>query len=479
MAMQALWAIGSRWCLLCCKRHCAGARRKFMKRMEGSRLIGRAFLGMTAVFVLLLLCVSPLRAQVDAGAILGTVTDASGSAVRGATVTMTNEGTNAALSTTTGNDGVYKFTPVRIGSYKLTVTFQGFETIVRTHVTVNVGENVVADFALKPGNVTTTVEVTAAAPVLQSQDASVGQVIDSKNVNDLPLNGRNFTFLAQLSAGVNSPQADTRGNAASGAFTANGLRAAQNNYLLDGIDNNSDTVDFLNGTNFVVLPPVDAIEEFKVQTSDFSAEFGRSGAAVLNATIKSGTNSFHGAAWEFFRNDKLDAADFFENAGGVPKGELRQNQFGFTAGGPVVIPKLFNGRNKVFFFGDYEGLRRVQGTILTGSVPTDAERASGYTNFQDLITGQSSVAARDDALGRLIPVGTVLDPATTRAVTAGVVDPVSGLVSPTTGFVRDPFGCSASMLSYSIAACPTLNIIPAGRLDPNAVKLLNLFPSPT
>ncbi len=118
----------------------------------------------------------------------------------------------------------------------------------------------------------------------------MGQVVDSKSINDLPLNGRNFTFLAQLSAGVNTPQADTRGNAASGAFSANGQRPSLNNYLLDGIDNNSDTVDFLNGTNFVVLPPVDAISEFKVQTTDFSAEFGRSGAAVLNATTKSGTN---------------------------------------------------------------------------------------------------------------------------------------------------------------------------------------------
>ena len=434
---------------------------------------------MTAAVVVLFLTALPLRAQVDTGAILGTVTDASGAEVRGATVTLTNEGTNATLSTTTGSDGGYKFTPVSIGQYTVTVNFQGFTTTTQKHITVNVGSEVVANFALKPGAVTETIEVASTTPVLETQDASVGQVVDSRSVNNLPLNGRNFTFLAQLSAGVNSPQADTRGNAASGAFAANGNRPAQNNYLLDGIDNNSDTVDFLNGTNFVVLPPVDAIEEFKVQTSDFSAEFGRSGAAVLNATIKSGTNSFHGAVWEFFRNDKLDAADFFENAGGVPKGELRQNQFGFTAGGPVVIPKLFNGRNKVFFFGDYEGLRRVQGTILTGSVPTDAERASGFTNFQDLITGQSSVAARDDALGRLIPVGTVLDPATTRAVTANVLDPVSGLVSPTTGFVRDPFGCAPTMTAFSIAACPTLNIIPAGRLDPNAVKLLNLYPSPT
>src|SRR5207237_4633361 len=143
--------------------------------------------------------------------------------------------------------------------------------------------------------------------------------------------------------GVNAPQADTRGNAATGAFAANGLRPAQNNYMLDGIDNNSDTVDFLNRTNFVILPPVDAIQEFKVQTTGFSAEFGRSGAAVLNATIKSGTNELHGAVWEFFRNDKLDAADFFENAGGIKKGELRQNQFSVSAGGPVVLPHLSDG----------------------------------------------------------------------------------------------------------------------------------------
>jgi len=311
------------------------------------------------LLVVLFSAATPLRAQVDTGAILGTVTDTSGGAVTSASVTLTNQGTNAALTITTGADGGYKFTPVRIGTYKIKVSLQGFQTVEKRDITVNVGADVVVDFTLKPGSVTETIEVASSVPVLSTQDASVGQVIDSRNVTNLPLNGRNFTFLAQLAAGVNSPQADTRGNAASGAFAANGLRPAQNNYLLDGIDNNSDTVDFLNGTNYVVLPPLDAIEEFKVQTSDFSAEFGRSGAAVLNATIKSGTNSFHGAVWEFFRNDKLDAADFFENAGGRPKGALRQNQFGFSAGGPVVIPKVYNGKNKLFFFGDYEGLRAV------------------------------------------------------------------------------------------------------------------------
>ncbi|MGA8273050.1 MAG: hypothetical protein WB919_15920, partial [Candidatus Sulfotelmatobacter sp.] len=262
--------------------------------------------------------------------------------------------------------------------------------------------------------------------------------------------------------------------------TANGNRPAQNNYMLDGIDNNSDTVDFLNGTNFVVLPPVDAIAEFKVQTSDFSAEYGRSGAAVLNATIKSGTNSFHGAAWEFFRNDKLDAADYFEDADGIAKGELRQNQFGVAIGGPVI-------KNKIFFFGDYEGLRRVQGTISTGSVPTLAERASGYTDLSDLITGQTSSGSLTDILGRTMPYGTILDPATTRAVKCGVAD-LSGLTVPCTntqtagtqiGFARDPFGtCGPTTAAYTLSGCG-LNQLPVGRLDPNAIKLLNLYPNPT
>ncbi len=420
--------------------------------------------------VTLLFSASVLQAQVDTGSITGTVTDTSGAVVSGAKVTITNEGTGATLSTTTGGDGIFDFSPVRIGSYKLEASASGFKTVVQAHVVVDVSARVQENFKLQPGAVTETVEVTGAAPVLQSQDASVGQVVSQRSVNDLPLNGRNFTFLAQLAAGVNTPESDTRGNAASGAFTANGNRPAQNNYMLDGIDNNSDTVDFLNGTNFVVLPPVDAIQEFKVQTSDFSAEYGRSGAAVLNATIKSGTNQFHGDVWEFFRNDKLDAPDYFEDAGGVPKGELRQNQFGGTLGGPVI-------KNKVFFFGDYEGLRRIQGTILTGSVPTVAERNSGYTNFSDLITGQSGTLT--DQLGRTMPYGTILDPATTRVVTAGATDPVSGIVAAASGYVRDPFGtCGPSTSTFTLAGCG-LNMIPAGRLDPNAIKLLNLYPGPT
>src|SRR3984893_9346743 len=180
-----------------------------MNAKDLSTLFGRISLFTLASLVVLLCSAAPLRAQVDAGSILGTVSDASGGSVHGATVTLTNEGTNASLATTTGSDGTYKFTPVKIGSYKLTATMQGFSTVTQKNVVVNVGADVVVDFSLKPGSVSETVEVASTAPVLETQDASVGQVIDQRNVDNLPLNGRNFTFLAQLAAGVNTPQADT------------------------------------------------------------------------------------------------------------------------------------------------------------------------------------------------------------------------------------------------------------------------------
>lgn len=414
--------------------------------------------------------------QVDEGAITGTVEDSTGAVVPNVHVTLLNTDVGLSLETISNGSGVYTFSPVRIGHYTVTFAAKGFATTTQTNLTVTVSQVLQVNAQLKPGSATETVEVTAAPPTMQTDEASVGQTIGTEAVNNLPLNGRNFTFLAQLGAGTQTPQGDTRGNASTGAFSANGLRPAQNNYLLDGIDNNSDTVDFLNGTNFVVLPPVDAVQEFKVQTADFSAELGRSAGAVLNATIKSGTNSVHGSAWEFFRNRVLDASDWFEDYNHIAKGALEQNQFGVSIGGPIV-------KNKIFFFGDYEGLRRVLGEPQTGSVPSILEANSGFTNESDLILAQPSATPLTDNLGRTIPQGTVLDPATTRAVTAGSVDPVSGLTATTTGYVRDAFSttCGAAPPggTYSLASCPDLNQIPAGRLDANAISLLKLYPAPT
>ncbi|MBZ5668713.1 MAG: TonB-dependent receptor [Acidobacteriia bacterium] len=425
-----------------------------------------------AVPVMFVLTSVSLHAQADTGSIQGTIKDPSGAVIPNAKVTLTNEGTNLALTVTAGGDGGYIFSAVKIGIYSVSAEIQGFAKAIQPHITLNIQQQLVVDLTLKPGMVTQTIEVTGAPPALQTQNASLGQVVNARNVNDLPLNGRNFTFLAQLAAGVNTPQADTRGNAQSGAFSANGMRPAQNNYLLNGIDNNSNTVDFLNGTNFVVLPPVDAIQEFKVQTSNYSAQLGRAGGAIMNASIKSGTNNLHGTLWEFLRNDKFDAADFFENAGGVQKGAYRQNQFGVALGGPIK-------KNKAFFFGDYEGLRVRQGTVFTNSVPTTAERDSNYTDLSDLISGQPGNSPNTDLLGRSTPYGTIFDPATTRLVTSAVVDPVSGLTPTATGYVRDPFGtCAPSTTLFTVADC-ALNTLPAGRLDQNAIALLNLYPTQT
>ncbi len=413
--------------------------------------------------------------QVDAGSISGTVTDATGAVVTDAQVSLLNTDQGITLQTRTNGSGGYTFAPVRLGRYTITVIAKGFAKTTQTNLTVHVAQALQVNVVLKPGETTETVEVTEAPPLLQTQEASLGQVIGRQQVNDLPLNGRNFTFLAQLGAGMQTPQADTRGNAASGAFSANGERPAQNNYLLDGIDNNSDNVDFLNGTNYVILPPPDAIQEFKVQTSDYSAQLGRAAGAVLNATVKSGTNQFHGDVWEFFRNDKLDAADWFEDNSPHPhKGEYRFNQFGATIGGPVI-------KNKIFFFGDYQGTRRVQGTSVNPQVPTAAERSSNFQNLQDVLALNIG-AARSDILGRSIQRATILDPGTTRFVAAGAVDPVSGLTntSGSDGYVRDPFSsaCGPATKTFTLAACPDLNMLPAGRIDPAAVKLLNLYPAP-
>ena len=427
-----------------------------------------------ACFFTLLAASQCAFAQVDEGTITGTIQDTTGAVVPNAQVTLVNTDQGITLQTKTNNGGVYIFSPVRIGHYKVTVTAKGFAKTTQENLTLNIAQSLLVNVQLKPGAATETVEVSTAPPLLQTEEASIGQVVNEESVNSLPLNGRNFTFLAQLGAGMQTPQADTRGNAASGAFSANGLRPAQNNYLLDGIDNNSNAVDFLNGTNFVVLPPVDAISEFKVQTADFSAELGRSAGAVMNATIKSGTNTFHGSAWEFFRNRVLDAADWFEDNNADPslrvKGALQQNQFGFTAGGPIL-------KNKIFLFGDYESLHRVLGSPQTGAVPSALEVNSGYTNLSEILAADSGTLT--DNLGRTILQGTAMDPATTRLVTAGTVDPVSGLAAATTGYVRDPFNCPASQTAPTLNTCPSLNQLPANRLDANAVALLALYPTAT
>jgi hypothetical protein len=418
--------------------------------MDAMRFRSGFGIGVLALTLSVILSASA-SAQVDTGSITGTVKDSSGAIVPGATVTITHEGQGLTLTSVTREDGTYIFTPIRTGAYRIDVELQGFKKEARRGITVGIQEQVRADFVLQAGGISEEVLVTGASPLLQTGSGTVGETF--KNLETLPVNGRDYTVIARLTAGVVPPQPGAR---APLMFAANGVRPAQNNYLLDGIDNNTSNVDFLSGVAYVVKPPIDAVDEIKVLTSSFSAEYGRAGGAVLNTTLKSGTNKLRGAVWEFNRNDKLNANDFFANRAGLNKGEYLSNQFGLTGGGPIIP-------SKTFFFADYEGSLIKQARTWVTSVPTAAERSSGFTNFADLISLQSGTVGAD-VLGRTFPRGTVFDPATTRSLTAGQLDPVTGIVAARAGFVRDAFPG---------------NQLPVSRIDPNAIKLLQLYPSPT
>ena len=417
-----------------------------------SKLLDKSWLAILLTTCVLLFGACSGVAQVDTGTILGTVKDQSGAVIPDARVTITNQGTSEQFTTTTRSDGTYIVTPLKIGTYRISVEHAGFSTAENAAFELNIQQQAVVDFELRAGSTSQTVQVTAQAALLQTQNAVVGQVIGATTVENMPLNGRDWTMLATLTPGVTQPQQGAR---AGNQFAANGTRPAQNDYLLDGIDNNSNDVDFLSGEADVVKPPVDAIQEFNIQTNNFSAEFGRAGGAIVNATIKSGTNGFHGTVWEFFRNDALDANAYFSDPATQRKPELRQNQFGAVAGGRII-------KDKTFWFADYEGTQIHQGVLQSGIwVPTSPQVASGYTNFADLLNATGNFQ-RTDALGRSFNNGQIFDPATTRAVTAGQVDPVTGIMATKSGYVREAF--------------PN-NQLPAGRLDANAIKLLQLFPA--
>lgn len=351
------------------------------KRLE----IGRSILP------LMLLFAAPglLFGQLDQGAITGVVTDTTGAVVPHAHVQLRDVDTNFVLQTQSDGSGVYTFQPIKVGHYSITASAPGFATTTKTGLYLHAAENLQANIALKVGATTEKVEVNAGSiPLLQTQSGATGQVMTQRQINDIPLNQRNYVFLAQLAAGVNSSNG-SRGQG-NGDFIANGERATENDFILDGVDNNSNSIDFLNGASYNVKPPPDALDEFSVQTADSSAEFGHSAGAVVNAEIKSGTNVIHGDVWEYMRNNDLGEATPTEWASGVTHPTTvepyHQNQFGGTIGGPII-------KNKLFYFGDYEGNRIIEDFPEITSVPT-ALMHSDPGNFTELLnptlTGQSA-----------------------------------------------------------------------------------------
>ena len=436
----------------------------------------RIWLVFSAFLFLFLAAPTSLQGQVDTGGVTGTVTDSTGAVISGAQITLTNTATRIVETSKSTSTGSYSFNGVRPGTYNLKGEASGFKIFETTGLDVHIQDTVTLDISLSAGNVSQHVEVTAAAPLLQAQTGEVGQTISGEAVNDLPLETRDWASLSQLSAGVTTapsgnPSADS-GSSNSAYFVSNGANVWQNDFRLNGINDN---IEMYGGSsvlsNATITPPPDALAEFKLQTANYSAEFGHSTGAVVNATTKSGTNSFHGDIWEYVRNDAFNANPFFNKVNHVARPEYRQNIFGGTVGGPII-------RDKMFFFFSYQGQRIVIPSPATSTVPTVNMVNSGFTNLQDLITYNSGTGT--DVENRIFPHGTVLDPATTRAVTAGVIDPVTGLLPSASGYVRDPFytGSIVGMTNF-VGQTANLNMLPAGRLDPNAVKLLGVYPAQT
>lgn len=409
---------------------------------------------LSALFLLITLTVAtPLWAQKDAGAIVGRVRDESGAVVTGAKVTVTDVDRGTELTLTTNDQGQYVASPLRIGHYTVTVEKPGFKKAVAGPVQVNIQDRVGVDVKLETGMATEVVTVTGERAQLETESSELGQVVDAKRMNALPLNGRNYAQLALLGTGVANAEPGARVETTYG-FSANGARSLQNNFLLDGIDNNANLGDVLNGAAYVVQPAVDAIAEFKVATNSYSAEFGRGNGAIMNAVIKSGTNQIHGDLWEFLRNEKLDAINAFDTS----QQPYKQNQFGFTLGGPIV-------KNKMFIFGDYEGLRISRGLPQVSTVPTPAEVSGDFSSFLPSVLNSTTATGFLDCNGNPTYQGEIFNSRLAQNNYAG----------NSNGYCGVPIGTTLGGVPTNIFTGNSGINTP---IDPLGAELAGLFPAP-
>ncbi|PYV17359.1 MAG: TonB-dependent receptor, partial [Acidobacteria bacterium] len=348
--------------------------------------------------LLLLICsctlaTAPAQISVVNATAVGTVVDEKGGVLPGVTVRITNVGTNITEQAVTDGEGRYRIGNLPPGDYRLEAELTGFKTAIVKGVKLEVKQTARYDLTLTIGQISDKVEVVGEVALLKADSAEIGSVVYERMIKELPLNGRNYLQLAYLTPGATTGSEAYGGYYGSTAGTYNGLSSLQNEYQLDGGMNTS-----LDLITVAVRPPVDAIREFKVETTSYSAEFGRAAGAVISAVTKSGTNEFHGGLWEFFRNDKLDARDFFSGT----KPPYRQNQYGAMIGGPIL-------KDKLFFFGSWEGSRIRQGVNQTATVPTALERAGDFSQSTRFGASQIYDPFNLDATGQrtLFPGGKI------------------------------------------------------------------------
>ncbi len=350
------------------------------------------------------------NAQTSNASIVGTVTDPSGAAVPGATVSVTNLATGLVRNVATNEVGAYAVTPLIPGTYEVKASTEGFKTKVQPNVILQVGAVLKVDFQLEVGEVSESIEVTAAPPMMQTQEASVGGVVTTEQLQRIPVNGRNYTRLLILMPGTSDIRRSQGRGDLSGTrmISVNGQRTQDNNYTLDGVDNNMMFMNSPGGS-----PPMDAIQEFRVATNN-SAEYGRSAGANVNIAIKSGTRDLHGSAYWYVRNDKFDANDWFANKQSRGKVPFKQNQYGVALGGPVLLPKIYNGRDSTFWFFSWEGFRWRRGQTAQATVPLEPMRSGDFSmlaqNIYDPLTGVEDAnkkIIRQPFAGKIIPASRI------------------------------------------------------------------------
>ncbi|MCB9383530.1 MAG: carboxypeptidase regulatory-like domain-containing protein [Bryobacterales bacterium] len=323
--------------------------------------------------------------------------DASGAVIPGAEIVARNLSTNVVREVQTDAQGRYRVFPLNPGQYDVTASAGGFRSTIQPGIVIEVASTVKIDFTLEVGETSETVEVTAEAAMLQTQDASVGGNVSSQELARLPVNGRNYTRLILLMPGVSDiSRSQSRGTLSGTQLSSvNGQRTQDNNYSVDGVDNN-----FQHMNSPGASPPMDSIHEFRVATNN-SAEFGRSAGANVNVVIKSGSRDLHGSLYEYLRNDKLDANDFFANRAGRGKVPYRQNQYGVAIGGPVLLPKLYNGRDKTFWFFSWEGFRSRRGSTAISTTPIADQRTGDFSQqARQIFDPLTSTAAADGTITR-------------------------------------------------------------------------------
>ena len=415
----------------------------------------RVVLSFSFLAVLIAFAVSPLWGQEATGRIVGNVTDASGSVIPGARVTVTNEATQVSETTTTDKGGFYQVLSLPIGTYSVTIEMTGFRNQVFAHQVLQINQSLRLDSRLEVGTRSETVEVTTQAPSVETINPTIGASVTSRPIINLPLNGRDTLDLALLQPGVMQANPDYTGGLGAGTFSVGGGRPDSITYLLDGGVNN----DIL-ANGVVYNPDPDSVAEFRILTSNYTAEYGRNGAGVISVVTKSGTNTIHGSLFEFLRNGDFDANTFFNNLDGLPRDDLHRNQFGGTIGGPITIPHLIHGKDRFFFFASYQGLRQTETDVMSG-IPTFTP-AELQGNFSQAVANGSNVTV--DATGATF----------TCSAAGGCPDPNVAAFLKANPYFASPNGNAAEAIIDPTKINPvSAKVIAAGLIPPSPTGLIS------